>query len=498
MHYTTFEQTLAEHVLLTPARIALQGNALKLSYAELQQEIAKLRQTLVLETNGQPIGVAVANHPAWVVIDIAALGNETPSVPIPFFFTDRQILHAVKDAGVGTFITDQPERFSQILNDHIVRKSTLVIAGKRLMQFDLKVAAKTLPEGTVKITYTSGTTGNPKGVCLSAESMLNVAESVVKATRIERESNHLCVLPLATLLENVAGVYAALIAGATIHLLPSQEVGLNGSQLDANQLHTALLHTQANTAIFIPELLNALVFAMESKAAPLPHLRFLAVGGAAVATNLLNRAKQLGLPVYQGYGLSECASVVALNTAQENVMGSVGKPLQHVEIKLAEDHEILVKGTHFLGYTGDTTALANQEWFATGDIGAIDAQGCLYIKGRKKNIFITSFGRNVSPEWVECALLNSPYIAQVFVFGEAKPWNVALIVSKPNASDHSIKQSIDEINQQLPDYARITKWMLVSPFTNANQQLTPNGRLKRDTIYQVYERTIHQLYKEVA
>jgi long-chain acyl-CoA synthetase len=498
MHYTTFEQTLTKHVLLTPESIALQGNALTLSYAQLQQEIAKLRQTLVLESNGQPMGVAVANHPAWVIIDIAALGNEMPSVPIPFFFTDTQILHAVMDAGVGTFITDQPERFSQILNSLIVRKSTLVVAGKRLMQFDLQVPAKTLPKGTVKITYTSGTTGNPKGVCLSAESMLSVAESVVQATRIGSDSHHLCVLPLATLLENVAGVYAALIAGATIHLLPSHEVGLNGSQLDVQQLHQALLHTRANTAIFIPELLTALVVAMESTAGPLPHLRFLAVGGAAVATQLLKRAKQLGLPVYQGYGLSECASVVALNTAQENVMGSVGKPLQHVEIKLAEDHEILVKGTHFLGYTGDTPSLTKQEWLATGDIGTIGAQGCLYIKGRKKNIFITSFGRNVSPEWVECALLNSPYIAQVCVFGEAKPWNVALIVPRSSASDQSISQSVAEINQQLPDYARISKWIRVSPFTNTNQQLTPNGRLKREVIYQAHQHTINQLYKEVA
>lgn len=251
--------------------------------------------------------------------------------------------------------------------------------------------------------------------------MLSVADSIVKAIPITSEAKHLCVLPLSTLLENVAGVYVALIAGATIYLLPSHQVGLNGSQLDVQQLHDTLLRTKANTAIFIPELLSALVSAMESGASSLPDLRFLAVGGAAVAINMLVRAGQLGLPVYQGYGLSECASVVVLNKGCKNQIGSVGEPLQHLEIKLAEDGEILVKGAHFLGYTGDQPAKTNQEWLATGDIGAIDSQGYLYIKGRKKNIFITSFGRNVSPEWVECALLNSPYIKQVCVFGESKP-----------------------------------------------------------------------------
>lgn len=496
MHYAAFEQLLARHVLLTPNAVALQGQAITLTYAALQQEINQLRQDLVFE-NDQPIAVAVANHPAWVLLDIAALGYEIPSVPIPFFFTDAQILHAVLDAGAGTLITDEPERFCPIFEDRIVRKATIIVAGKRLMQLDLRVPTCELPAGTAKITYTSGTTGNPKGVCLSIENMLTVAESVVKATGIAGDAKHLCVLPLSTLLENVAGVYAALIAGATIYLLPSEKTGLNGSQLDIRQLHQTLSDTQANTAIFIPELLNALVHVIEAGAAPLADLRFLAVGGAAVSPVLLGRATHVGLPVYQGYGLSECASVVALNTPQANQVGSVGKALEHVDIKLAEDGEILVKGQHFLGYTGVAGATA-LEWLATGDIGSIDAQGFLQIQGRKKNVFITSFGRNVSPEWVECALLDSPYLAQVCVFGEAKPWNIALVVARHGATDQLITQSITKVNQQLPDYARITKWMAVSPFSSANQQLTSNGRLKRQAIYQAYQQAIDHLYKESA
>lgn len=491
-------QTLTEHALTRPQSIAVQSHVLHLSYMQLQEEVLLLKYSFSEANHHRPIALAVANHPAWLVIDIAALSNDTPVVPLPFFFSDAQILHAVLDAGASTLMTDQPDRFRQIFSDYISNESSHIIAGELLIQFSLQLPERTLPQNTAKITYTSGTTGNPKGVCLDTEAMLNVAYSVAKATEIDESSQHLCVLPLSTLLENVAGVYASLIAGGTIHLLPNEDVGFTGSQLDIHKLHKSLAQTQANTVIFIPELLNALVTAMEQGLSPLPHLRFLAVGGASVPNSMLMRAQKLGLPVYQGYGLSECASVVALNTVQENCIGSVGKPLAHVEVKLAGDDEILVKGPHYLGYAGSSAPYISPEWFATGDIGTIDEDGYLYIKGRKKNIFITSFGRNVSPEWVECELLNSPCIAQVCVYGEAKPWNVALIVAKPKTSPSQLAKDIENTNQRLPDYAQIRKWVLVDAFTPTNRQLTLNGRLKRKEIYEAYEQVIEGFYKQIA
>lgn len=488
---------ITQHALERPESIALRSDVLRFNYPQLLEQITQFRHHYFKVDSPRVIALAVSNHPAWVVIDVAALTDNIPLVPLPSFFTDSQILHAITDAGADGLITDIPGRFRDILGTCILKEKTLIVANKELVQFELKLPASTLPETTTKITYTSGTTGSPKGVCLSTAAMLNVAFSIAKATAIAEESEHLCVLPLSTLLENVAGVYASLITGGVIHLLPGEQVGLNGSQLNIRQLHQSLLQTKANTAIFIPELMGALVAAMEHGLPPLPYLKFLAVGGASVPKALLVRAQALGLPVYQGYGLSECASVVALNTIKENRIGSVGKPLAHVEVKLAEDDEILVKGVNFLGYTG--SALPDrQEWYATGDIGTIDDENYLYIKGRKKNIFITSFGRNVSPEWVEAELLNSPGIAQAYIFGEAKPWNVALIVAKPNFSASMLDKDIDAINQRLPDYAQVKKWVLANPFTHSNGQLTLNGRLKRKEIYQAYEQAIENVYEEVA
>jgi long-chain acyl-CoA synthetase len=188
--------------------------------------------------------------------------------------------------------------------------------------------------------------------------------------------------------------------------------------------------------------------------------------------------------------------VVALNTQKNRKIGSVGKPLPHVTIQFSEENEILVKGAQFLGYTN---ALNKQdEWLATGDIGCLSADGFLHINGRKKNMFITSFGRNVSPEWVESVVLNSPDILQACVFGEAKPYNIALIVSKPETSPILLAKVIEEANKQLPDYARITKWLVAdAPFSTKNGQLTPNSRLKRDTIHLAYQQKIDNLYSDL-
>ncbi len=487
-------QAIQDHALNTPNQVALKNGELSLSYQHLLTEIQHAQQQLKECSDGSTMALAMDNHPAWVAIDIAASIIKTPIVPIPSFFSDGQISHAITDAGANLLITDNPKRFTAIFDSRIRQSSTISIAGKRLMLLHLNVDKKELPPATAKITYTSGTTGQPKGVCLSDQAMLNVATSIQKVVQLNETDQHVCVLPLSTLLENVAGLYATLLAGGTAHVMPSEKVGLNGSSLNIAQLQVALHDCQATTAIFIPELLSALVASFETTELKLPHLRFLAVGGASVAPQLLIRAHEMGLPVFEGYGLSESASVVALNCREANKIGSVGKLLPHVEIQFSPDHEILIKGANYLGYSNEHYRAEN--WVNTGDIGSVDEEGYLYINGRKKNIFITSYGRNVSPEWVERDLTSTPVIAQACLFGEAKPWNTALIVPTLDATDEKITAIMHQINQQLPDYAQVRKWLIAEEhFSVSNQQLTPNGRLKRDAIWQKYAHVINALYE---
>lgn len=489
------------HARKQPDAIALFGSKHAISYAELalaiQQAGAHLRSS-----HARAIALALDNSPTWAILDLAALDAAKPIVPLPFFFSDGQVEHAIRDAGVDCIFTDQPEYYERILATagipiHV--RLTMNIRNHEFAELHLKsIPASTLPHGTVKVTYTSGTTGQPKGVCLGTEALSKVSKSLMDASGARPSDRHLSVLPLATLLENIGGIYVPLLTGASCTLLPLAEVGLNrATGLNVSTMLAALSECNASTAILTPEMLHGLVSAIESGQSVPTRLRFIAVGGASVAPRLLQRAQIIGLPVFEGYGLSECASVVALNTLDTKRQGSVGKPLPHVRLGFLADGEILVGGATLLGYTSDDPASNTSGYWPTGDIGHLDEQGFLHITGRKKNIFITSFGRNVSPEWVERELTLHPAIAQAAVFGEARPWNVAVIAAKGASVD--VDQAIAEANRLLPDYAQIRQWIPAeAPFTPQNGQLTPNGRLRREAVWATYQASINQLYEEMT
>jgi long-subunit acyl-CoA synthetase (AMP-forming) len=481
-----------------PDALALIGEQHVLSYQDLCSGIQRL-SALLRTFPAKTIGLALDNSPLWVVLDLAGLAAGKTIIPLPSFFSAEQISHSIRDAGITCILTDQPDLYQEILTTgNIEDEATFahIISGQEITEFRLSnIPAKTLPAGTVKVTYTSGTTGHPKGVCLSAESLHKVAASLLAATKGALGDQHVSVLPLSTLLENLAGVYVPLLAGATCHLLPQATVGLSGSSgLDVQKMLTALIKCRATTTILTPQLLHAAVAAIEAGHPAPGQLRFIAIGGASVSERLLQRAQALGLPVFEGYGLSECCSVVSLNTESDRLIGSVGKPLPHTSLKFSDEGEILVRGATLLGYTGGDPVPAETFW-PTGDIGYLDDNGFLHLTGRKKNIFITSFGRNVSPEWVERELTLHPAIAQAAVFGEARPWNVAVIVPRGNSPEAAIDQAIAEANLVLPDYAQVKCWLPAkAPFLPQNGQLTANGRLKREAIWAQYQTGIEQLY----
>jgi long-chain acyl-CoA synthetase len=496
-------QVLESILMQHPEQVALRGIAGEVSYGALRASVEHAVEHF-RETGPRVIGLAVDNGPAWAVIDIAAMQAGVPLVPLPFFFSAGQLAHAIRDAGIDCLHTDQPQQFEQLFADmgvNVRERNECLIHGQSVTEFRLAgVATVELPAGTAKITYTSGTTGNPKGVCLGLDAMLSVAYSLLEATDARPTDRHVALMPLSTLLENIAGLYVPLLAGASVALLPFDEIGLRGaSGVDVRKMATTLAAHNATTTILTPELLRGLV-AVAQSGVPLPRsLRFVAVGGAPVAGGLLAQAAQLGIPVYEGYGLSECASVVSLNTIDTHSRGSAGRPLSHVRLAFAEDGEILAAGALMLGYTGNTPCAFHNGYWPTGDLGFVDAGGFLHITGRKKNIFITSFGRNVAPEWVERELTLHPAIAQAAVFGEARPWNTAVIVPSSVAPETlaSIDAAIGEANLRLPDYARIRRWIPAqAPFLPANGQLTPNGRLRRDAIFTVYRAQLDRLYEE--
>lgn len=468
------------HSRQTPRAPAIESRGRIITYRELANAIREAGGILRQAEVGR-VGISMNNGPSWAIWDLAALYAGMVSIPLNGFFSDSQRNHVIRDAGIQAIVDD--------------RGTNHEIAGYQAGWYEPPVRGESeIFPATVKVTYTSGTTGAPKGVCLSMAAIDKVASSLLAQTNARPGDRHLSALPLSVLLENIAGLYVPLMAGACIVLEPLHAVGLNGSsRFDASQLLDALHEHKASTCIMVPAMLEALTKTLAAGYVSPSRLRLLAVGGGRVSARLINKARGFGLPVYQGYGLSECASVVALNVPEDDDVLTVGRPLQHVELKLADDSEVLIRAPGFLGYLGHRQP--DTEWWPTGDLGHLDSQGRLHIDGRKKNIFITAFGRNVSPEWVEAELMAESVIMQAVVLGEQRPFNLAIVVS--NAPDKRISAGIAAVNEQLPDYARIGRWIRATePFTADNGMATPNGIPRRKAIAHHYRDSIDFQYKE--
>jgi len=492
---------ISQYAQETPAAIAIENSTTSLTYADVSKAVTKLANELGTH-HLNAIALLADNGPAWCIADLACLQAEVMLAPIPHFFTPQQIAHLLRSAGIDALLcqTTHSEQLQQLLTTLDIKQEppvTLTLAGQSLHLIRLHLTKIQLPEACAKVTFTSGSTGEPKGVCLQAATMQTVSRSLAHVTGANKKDRHLSLLPYATLLENIGGIYAPLLSGATVVSPSLADVGLSGSSgLDVQRFVGMLIQSRATTCIMIPQMLHALVAAIEA-GAPQPHtLRFIAVGGAPVSEQLLQRAAALGFPVYEGYGLSEASSVVAVNSPSHHKPGSVGHILPHAKVRFADDGEILVNGGLFSGYLGDE-AFADTYW-PTGDIGHMDDEGFLFLSGRKKHIFITAFGRNVSPEWVERELCIEPVIAQCCVFGEARPFNVAIIVARNtgnDVTDQMIQQAVDSANAQLPDYASISAWILADDtFSIANGLWTGTGRPRRQFIFQQYEAQIEQIY----
>lgn len=453
------------------------------SRAALDAEVQAFARVL-REQGARVIATLMDNGPAWVVADLAAAQAGVVHVPLPLFFTPPQIGHALQSAGVDTLLTPAPlaARWPG------APQQACDLAGQTMSLLRLPALPVAMPAGTTKITFTSGTTGAPKGVCLDATALQAIASGLVQALEPLDIRRHLCALPLAVLLENVAGLTAPLARGAECVVLPLNEVGLSGSSsFDPARLQAAVLRHQPHSLILLPQMLRAWTAWLAHTGERVPaSLRLVAVGGASVGEPLVLAARALGIPAHEGYGLSEGASVQTLNLPGADRPGSAGKPLPHARVRIGASGEIEVAGSLFAGYLGDTNA--PPAWWPTGDLGHIDADGFVHVRGRRKHVLITAFGRNVSPEWVETALRGEAAIAQAVVFGEAQPaLSAVLWPTRPELPDAALEAAVAAANATLPDYAQVRQWVRgVAAFTAETGLATANGRPQRTAIFDLH------------
>lgn len=473
-----------------PQHLALADNGCILSYLELHQDIERVAPAI----SGRRVGLLMDNGCAWAVMDLALQKNGAVCVPMPTFFSDRQLQHLIGNAGLDTIVTDQPLRIIKLLQTLL--PTELTVAEQKFDCFILNPAETLpLPAHTAKITYTSGTTGQAKGVCLTSESLERVAVSLSTVVVATAQDRALSLLPLSTLLANIGGIYAPLYSGSSAFLPDLAECGMAGSTgVNPDLLIDILNHVQATVTILVPFLLKILVEAAAKGAALPASLRYIAVGGAPTSPLLLDQARDLGLPVYQGYGLSEAASVVSMGIPGREHNRGAGRPLPHIKVRIADDGEIMVAGNLFSGYLGQEPR-AGDEW-PTGDTGFLDADGELHVTGRKKTSFATAHGRKLAPEWVESELISHPAIIQAALFGEGRRFNTAIVVPNCVSSVPKIPNVIAALNQTLPDYARISRWIVAEePFSIRNGLANGAGTLDRGAIAAKYSAQIETMYQ---
>lgn len=310
----------------------------------------------------------------------------------------------------------------------------------RLRQNEAFMRHEMEPDDLAAIIYTSGTTGRPKGVLLANSNIVSNIRSFVEHAKVNEEIHTLSILPINHAYEATCGILAPIYLGGTISFCQSlKKVASNIEEVKPNfvmgvpalyeKMYTRI--TRAIDSNFLSrtllrtKLLRGVVAKGIRKRLG-KDIRFIS-GGAALDPEIARGMRNLGLRIYQGYGITETSPVISFEYDGMIKEGSVGKPIPEVEVRIHHPNdegvgEVLVRGPNVMrGYFNNPEATEGafmEGWYCTGDLGCIDDEGFLYVKGRVKNLIVTSNGKNVYPEEVEQELLESPYIEEIMVYGE--------------------------------------------------------------------------------
>lgn len=462
---------LRRHASSDGKRLIFSDSTKSLSRRELLASAGALLQKLTPHVNR--IGILAPNGVDWAVAQCAGVAGGKTIVPLPLFFSSEQLGHIIRDAGVELILC----------SDELQSTASGWGIATQSIDGDLSAEPAEFVGGFRQIIYTSGSTGHPKGVRLEASQLGWSAQAVAEASQARETDSFLSILPLPLLLETISAIFLPLLVGGRAHFAAeSARVFAGGGQLDLASLFE---EAQPSCTVLAPQLLSFWVQQLSGAGRRAPEsLRFVAVGGASTPAPLIESAWDVGIPVYEGYGLSECCSVVTLNRPGELKRGSVGRPLRGLEVSI-DDGEIVVKGPSVMeSYLGGFNP--GGTW-RTGDLGSIDEAGYLTVFGRKDNLIVTSLGRNVSPEWIETMLLADRRIGLCMVCGHGEAHLTALIVPSAAGAEWFAETGRDErlalISQccaGAPSYAVPQAMVVMSLHEIARLGLvTGNGRFRR-------------------
>lgn len=547
-----------------------------------------LWQTALAQENlspGDRVAVMMRNCPQWVMFEQSALGLGL--VVVPLYTEDRaeNAAWCLNHAGAKLLllenlaqwealaeVSDQLQQLTRIIILTASSRNVSQTGDKRVVALQdwLPEEAKDTssirndPHSMATLIYTSGTTGRPKGVMLSHHNILTNAHGSAQVVMVTPDDLLLSFLPLSHTFERTAGYYVPMLCGATIAYARS-----------IRQLQEDLPIIRPTILISVPRIYEKVYAGIQAKlmegpafarllfklAVDVGYSRFeyqqgrsnwrlshllwplldklvarkvmeklggrlwqVMSGGAALSPEVSRIFIGLGLPILQGYGLTETSPVVCANRLNDNQPASVGKPIPGVEVKLGEHDALLIRGPNvMLGYWNNAEAtdaiLSKDGWLNSGDTAYIDEEGRVTITGRLKDIIVTSTGEKIPPADMEAAILRDPTFEQVMVIGEGRSYLSALVVpsergwetiathcnakndpkylARDEYAEEIILEKIARQIREFPGYAKIHRTILIpEPWTVDNEMLTPTLKLKRAKIFERYKAEIDELYSK--
>jgi len=520
-----------------------QGEYKHFKWSQLADDVG--RTALALKNLGVQKGDRVMlispNRYEWVVADMAIQVAGGVNVPVHVTLSGPQMLWQVHHSGAKTIIASGPT-FAGLIAPHLGDlKLTLLsfdeckepLSGRQFTQLCtltrqissadgqklLEQAAQTVsPDDLATIIYTSGTTGEPKGAMLSQNNLASNALMTATMTQVNNDDVRLTWLPMSHIFARTCDLYGIIACGYELALADSPEAILE------------------NCAYYKPTLLNGVPYFYEKVMNKLieaktpgmlrhlfgGRLRICVAGGAPLPEHVATFYRQHDVFLLQGYGLTESSPVISGETPDAVKFGSVGKVLPGLEVKIAPDGEILTKGPHvMLGYWNNPAATAEtivDGWLHTGDLGDLDSEGFLKITGRKKELIVTSAGKNIAPVYLESLLKADPLFMQVVVIGDRrkfltvlivpgmdflKAWAVEKKLEWTNDAEMLVHAQVrqlyfDRIKTLLKDVShneQIRNFALLSrPFSVESNELTLTLKLRRSIIAKNYSDVIEEMY----
>jgi long-chain acyl-CoA synthetase len=498
---------------------------------------------------GDRVGLLGENRVEWLVADMGLLAAAAVNVPPHAPLTARQVHFQLADAGVSWMFVSTAAQLAKVrqvrgelpalrgvvvfdadaAGDDCVSWRAFLQRGRRALPRVADELARREaalgPDDLATIMYTSGTTGNPKGVMLTHGNLLSNTLSSLESSAVEADDVVLCWLPFSHIYARTVDHYENIAAGVPLCLAES-----------ADTLVQNLAEIQPTRMCGVPRFYEKVLAAVstadkEETGRRLrnvfgPRIRWLSAGGAPLPVPIADAYTAAGLRILQGYGLTESSPVISFNRHDANKLGTVGQAIPGVEIKIAPDGEVLTRGPHVMkGYWNNPEATRDtirDGWLYTGDLGSLDADGFLSITGRKKELMVLSNGKKVVPSYLEGLILADECVDQVVVCGEGRNYLTALLVPNWSNLRRALREAgtpvdgepeealarrpdvrafyqrrIDAALADVSGYEQVKKLaILPQPFTVAGEELTVSLKLRRNVVVKKYASQLDGLYRE--